>query len=266
MNIRIYQIDMNKDDHHVAFENLEGMKKFSRRDTVDPSIYESVYEGSLNCKNLEDVYEKFNLDSPPEFRGHSLSVSDVVEVVGGNGEAEAKPGFYFCDSFGFKEVEFDASLTSKREDLMQVVLLVPGEEARIVEIGSDLRDMQHVVRGYIEAFEPFDDKVCVICNEEGVIYDLPPNRVIFEDVFSENTTILGNCFICGVRGDSFVSLTDRQAAHYCEMFRTPPEFEQKWDGTWEMKTSLDQKIASAELQKNAPATKEADLAVGRNDR
>lgn len=41
-----------------------------------------------------------------DFRGHSLSVSDIVEV--GEGSSVAK-GFYFCDSLGFKKVKFDAS-------------------------------------------------------------------------------------------------------------------------------------------------------------
>lgn len=262
MDIRIFQIDMDRDEHRVAFESLEATKKYSGREDIDSSIYEQVYAGSVDCKDLEDVYTKFNLNSPPEFRGHSLSKSDVVEVMSSSEDlGETKPGCYFCDTIGFQEIQFDPALTSKREDLLKVVLMEPGTEARIVEIGPDLYDAQRAVRGQIEVIEPFDDKVCLVCNEEGIIYDLPPNRVFHDAVFAEDTVILGNCFICGVQGENFVSLTDQQAERYLEMFRTPPEFEQKWNGTWEVKTSLDQKIASAEAMKNEPAGREDNRPV-----
>lgn len=59
--------------------------------------------------DLEDVYRIFNTECPWDFKGHSLSVSDVVEVVEGPGMA---PGFYFCDCIGFQRVEFNPALAS----------------------------------------------------------------------------------------------------------------------------------------------------------
>ena len=41
-----------------------------------------------------DIFRIFNIDHPKDFRGHSLSVSDIVEVVDSN---SVKSGFYFCD-------------------------------------------------------------------------------------------------------------------------------------------------------------------------
>ena len=77
--------------------------------SVQKSNYEQVYTGlyrknsadgqSSHTEVLESLYEKFNLQHPADYRGHSLSVSDIV-VLHENGRDTA----YFCDSIGFKEV------------------------------------------------------------------------------------------------------------------------------------------------------------------
>jgi hypothetical protein len=61
-----------------------------------------VYQGSPKCKSLEDIYMIFNLNHPEDYRGHSLSVSDIVSVVG---YKEIEDGYYFCDSFGWKKLD-----------------------------------------------------------------------------------------------------------------------------------------------------------------
>ena len=48
---------------------------------------------------LESLYERFNLDPPRDFTGHSLSVSDVVGLKGKSGVS-----FHYVDSFGFAEL------------------------------------------------------------------------------------------------------------------------------------------------------------------
>ena len=50
---------------------------------------------------------------------------------------------------------------------MEVLLVEPGKEARIAEIGGDLKSLQAAVGGYIEATYPFDDSVALVCNDEG---------------------------------------------------------------------------------------------------
>ena len=49
--------------------------------------------------SLEDIYTRFNIDHPKDFKGHSLSVSDVV-VLHQNGQDTA----HYVDNFGYKEV------------------------------------------------------------------------------------------------------------------------------------------------------------------
>jgi hypothetical protein len=63
--------------------------------------YELVYEGDAeNNENvLDKLFEKFNLDWPVGFHGHSLSVSDIIAL---NDGTEKK--FYYCDMFGWKMI------------------------------------------------------------------------------------------------------------------------------------------------------------------
>ena len=48
---------------------------------------------------MEDIYRTFNIDHPADFKGHSLSVSDVVVLHQGG-----KDTAHYCDSFGFQQV------------------------------------------------------------------------------------------------------------------------------------------------------------------
>ncbi|VDN49232.1 protein of unknown function [Petrocella atlantisensis] len=94
----IYQVKHGAAFRDFGFENLERLK--SRDLKVEYSNYDFIYSGKLQeGMNLEDIYTKFNIDRPDDFKGHSLSVSDVVVLVK-DGETTA----HFVDSFGFKEV------------------------------------------------------------------------------------------------------------------------------------------------------------------
>ena len=102
MNVRIYQINTDKDTKSVKFENLEDTLYIARQ--VNPAIYSQVYANVCDCNDLEDVFHKFNVEKPIDFTGLSLSVSDIVEILD-----EENKGAYFCDSFGFKKIDFDTS-------------------------------------------------------------------------------------------------------------------------------------------------------------
>ena len=106
-----------------------------------------------------------------------MSVSDVV-ICAPDGGA---PAAYFCDSIGFKQVQFDEELAKALQTEMTVVLLEPGKMARVATIDSSLEGLQKVVGGLIEPFYPFEEQVCIICNEEGKINGMPLNRAIYAE-------------------------------------------------------------------------------------
>lgn len=111
-----------------------------------------------------------------------------------------------------------------QNDMIQVVLLEPGKEARITEIDSSLEGMQKVVGGYIEVTYPFDEEVCIVCNEEGKISGMSANRGIKDEEYRVVDIIAGPCFICDCSGENFGSLSDEQAERYKEKFLLPERF------------------------------------------
>lgn len=82
---------------------------------VDRDNYQMVYAAELSPgETLEDIYTRFNIDHPEDFKGHSLSVSDVV-VLHEKGSDTA----YYVDSIGFKEVpDFLGGAGSRRQSGM----------------------------------------------------------------------------------------------------------------------------------------------------
>ena len=105
MNIRIYQVNLGRDYKHIAFQGLEELEQFQGSKEIDSSIYDCAFAGQVDCKGLEEIFQKFNIDHPEGYKGRSLSVSDMVEITESD---DLEPGFYFCDSVGFKKVDFDA--------------------------------------------------------------------------------------------------------------------------------------------------------------
>lgn len=95
---RIYQLkpDVNVLMKFVGYEEL--LKSFGE---PKPENYNVVYDGQLETNDLESIFEKFNLYHPEGFTGHSLSISDVIELYSSNDST-----FHYVDSFGFKEIDF----------------------------------------------------------------------------------------------------------------------------------------------------------------
>ena len=89
----IYQLQEDKRDYLYA-----GSKELRARGLeVHRENYELVYTAPLRFTDtLDKIYERFNIDRPEDFTGHSLSVSDVI-VRNQNGRVSAR----FVDSFGF---------------------------------------------------------------------------------------------------------------------------------------------------------------------
>lgn len=69
----------------------------------EPHNYRNVYDGEIETNDLDQIYEKFNLGIPlPEYEGHSLSVSDVIELYDEEGSK-----FYYVDTIGFQSITFE---------------------------------------------------------------------------------------------------------------------------------------------------------------
>lgn len=93
----IYQLKKSEERTY----QFMGMREASRFGfEIHGEDYELIYSDRLGMEDtLNSLYEKFNINHPQDFTGHSLSVSDVV-VMRKNGESKA----YYVDSFGFTEL------------------------------------------------------------------------------------------------------------------------------------------------------------------
>ncbi len=104
---------------------------------------------------------------------------------------------------------------------MKVLVIAPGKEPVVKEIGNTLKDMQRMVSGYIQAYYPWMDEVAIICNDEGKIMGLPFNRPIFGEHGELVDIIAGTFFLCGAPMDSgkFTDLPEDLIEHYTRMFQ-----------------------------------------------
>lgn len=98
---RVWQLkpDMDIMIKFIGYDEL--LEQFGE---PDPSNYRVVYDGEVETNDLEQLYAKFNLDHPPGYEGHSLSMSDVVELYDDYGSS-----FHYVDRFGFRDIPFQES-------------------------------------------------------------------------------------------------------------------------------------------------------------
>ena len=94
----IYQLKDDDSLHYIRFEGLTRLHKEGNE--VERDNYNLVYEAALKPgTSLDDLYYEFNMQHPKDFRGHSMSVSDIVVLHKGD-EDKA----FYVDTFGFTEV------------------------------------------------------------------------------------------------------------------------------------------------------------------
>ena len=99
-NIKVWQLKATKENHGLMFSSLRLLKKFNLKFSMNN--YKIVYRELINTPDdeddmvtLENLYMRFQCSKPVTYTGHSLSVSDVIEIDGVN---------YYCDSIGFKKM------------------------------------------------------------------------------------------------------------------------------------------------------------------
>ena len=96
---------------------------------------------------------------------------------------------------------------------MNVLVVEPGYLPYEKEING-LPEMQAVVGGLIEAIYPFEERVGIVCNDEGLLNGSEFNR----SVPGGYGGVFGTFFICGLTEDSFCSLTPEQVEKYKQYF------------------------------------------------
>lgn len=111
-NVRIWQL---KPDVDIRMKFIGYDALVDKFDEPTPDSYLVAFDGAAGTNNLEEIYEKFNSDHPADFRGHSLSMSDVVELYDHDGSE-----FHYVDHFGFKEIDFTQPQEQQQDQSMEM--------------------------------------------------------------------------------------------------------------------------------------------------
>jgi len=220
MEIVLYQINEERDYNECEFMGYQYTEQFG----IDPFSYDRVWSGHLEATTLDDVYNSLNQDIRPDnYNGRSMSVSDICEVIREDGESR----FYYVDSSGFTEVDFDPSLTREaKEREITVLRCQPGKTAEVIKIPNTLKSLQSEVGGYIECVYPSSDPIALIVNEEGKIHGLPLNRALYTEDGEQFDIACGNMLVVGLTEDDFGSLRGEMLEKYTEKFKHPEHFMQ----------------------------------------
>lgn len=209
MRVKIYQINSNRDTDRTHFLGSDERNNLFGETHIDPSSYDEVFNAVIDEENLEEIFRRFNTDYHPLYRGYSMSVSDVVVT---------EEGAFFCDSIGFKPIEFDESQTQKPADLMRIVYKEPGKPAFETEVLNHYKDLNRAVGGLLETVYNGDNTL-IVCNDEGKLIGMKGN------IHLDNGTsiIAGPFFVCGDDGENFRSLTDSETEKYLNKYAEPED-------------------------------------------
>ena len=127
----VYQLKEVEELHPYHFEGSEYLEAAGL--SIDRANYEAVYAAPFTPReNLESIYTDLNIHRPDNFRGHSLSVSDVVVL-----QEYGKETAHFCDRFGYKEVpEFLEQQPEKAEPDMGQITFYTAECMEFPSLGE----------------------------------------------------------------------------------------------------------------------------------
>lgn len=207
MRLKIYQINSERDSNRVKFWGLESLHKFQKSSEVDATLYDNVFDADIDEMGLEEIFDRFNHEKHPLYRGHSLSVSDVVVT---------EDGAFFCDSFGYQKIEFDESKTQKQDNLMRILYVEPHRKPYVAEIKNTLEGVQQAVGGSIEYLDNGDGTVVGIC-QDSKNNGSEGNRRFRADILA------GPFFIAEDNGEDITSISEKMIEKYTEIFLEPED-------------------------------------------
>ena len=108
---------------------------------------------------------------------------------------------------------------------MKVLIVEPGKHPRKADIEHTLESMQAIVDGYIEITYPWRDRIGLVCNDEGLLRQLPFNRLV-----APGSGIFGTFFLCGLGEEDLTDLPDDMADKYMKLLYQPQILLQTTDG------------------------------------
>lgn len=128
----------------------------------------------------------------------------------------------------------DSELAEEQTDTevpqkINVLICEPLTAPYMKEIDSGLESLQSSVNGIIQVVYPYEDRVGIVCNDEGKIHGMTLNRAIYNDENEMIDIIAGTFLVVGLSEDSFCSLSPELAEKYANLFHHPEIFVREGD-------------------------------------
>ena len=130
-------------------------------------------------------------------------------------------GDYILDADDFSEINFDAEEVEPQEKI-KVVLLQPGNIAKVAEIDSSYESFKEIVGGGIDMYQ-LDSRV-VVHNRDGKNDGLDYCRAMRDENGRVLDIIAGTCFVCGTANDNVSSLNEEEISKTLKEFKLPERF------------------------------------------
>lgn len=252
----IYQVKRGEEYSRLSFNRWNELKKYNL--SFDKNNYEEVYGGYVSDISrsqvkgviLDNIYTKFNIDRPEDFRGHSLSVGDVIVLEDNNVssafimlEDNNVSSAFYVDSYGMVDVtDLFCDVEKQKIDISKLSEITLTEE---YDRRGDKPDNPFHVKNII-SFSNLNSDTVKRYKESTYEYDIMPDpdegdtfssrqamleeiREFFEDSRSDSsksisiTDLNGNTAVLEGRLYEFEATEDRLAfmipnVGYAEMF------------------------------------------------
>lgn len=135
MKFKLYQLkDIKSCDYAFMSWDFAECHNFTMEDYKH--IYTGGIDGETNIQALEKLYEKFNTNHPSDFKGHSISVSDVVVL---RNVEKSSQKVYYCDDIGWKDITDVANVRNQmsEEEMIEYLLNELAEERQKMLMGKE---------------------------------------------------------------------------------------------------------------------------------
>ena len=99
---------------------------------------------------------------------------------------------------------------------MKILMVEPERHPKIAEIPHTLEAMQQTVGGYIEITYPWREPIALVCDEEGMLKQLPFNRLV-----APQSAIFGTFFLCGIDEEDLTDMPEELADKYMRLLYDP---------------------------------------------
>jgi len=260
------------ENEHGWFLADDGSEQWVRTASEDEMSYQLIqitatptegkYEVHSALINMWDYLENGDPDSELQSILHSFGYESISDIDESNRSAyqiaaecvfevysEGELDSIFegdedtCRKFiknSIAEKNFTKNINDVKEvDTISVLKVSPGKTPELITIEDSLKSLQNEVDGRIEVVYPFEDRVGIVCNEEGKLEGLPFNRALYlekgmaapgmstgdvYDILSGDFLVVGLEGPDGQNDGSFHSLSPELANKYNEHFWTPETY------------------------------------------